>query len=112
MTRPPRIVALGGRSGPSLIVEGFRGSGWGVTAVVATTDSGSSSGVIREQFGLPAPGDIRSVLAAAAGPASDHRALAELLEFRFRPRRDSSLDNMALGNLILAAYAEALGDFA
>lgn len=108
----PRIVALGGRSGPSLIVEGFRRSGWDVTALVTTTDSGSSSGVIREQFGLPAPGDIRSVLAAAADPSPDHRELASLLEFRFRPRGDSSLANMALGNLILTAYTEVLGDFA
>jgi uncharacterized cofD-like protein len=93
-------------------VDGFRGSGWNVTALVATTDSGSSTGVIREQFNLPAPGDIRSVLAAAAEPTTDHLSLASLLEFRFRPSSDSSLANMALGNLLLAAYAEVLGDFA
>ncbi len=107
----PRLVVLGGRSGPSLIVQGFRGSGWAVTAIVTTTDSGSSSGVIRDQFGLPAPGDIRSVLAAAANPRPDLKPLADLLEFRFRPAHDSSLRNMALGNLFLAALAEALGDF-
>ncbi len=107
----PRLVVLGGRSGPSLIVQGFRGSGWAVTAIVTTTDSGSSSGVIRDQFGLPAPGDIRSVLAAAANPRPDLKPLADLLEFRFRPTHDSSLRNMALGNLLLTALAEALGDF-
>ena len=46
----PRVVALGGRSGPSLIVKGFRGTGWDITALVITTDSGSSSGVIRERL--------------------------------------------------------------
>jgi uncharacterized cofD-like protein len=102
---------MGGRSGPSLIVEGFRGSGWAVTAIVTTTDTGSSSGVIRDQFGIPAPGDIRSVLAAAADPLPALKPLAELLEFRFRPAQDSTLRNMALGNLILAAFADALGDF-
>lgn len=107
----PRLVVLGGRSGPSLIVQGFRGSGWAVTAIVTTTDTGSSSGVIREQFGLPAPGDIRSVLAAAANPSPDVEPLAELFEFRFHPAHDSILRNMALGNLILTAFAQVLGDF-
>ena len=107
----PRLVAIGGRSGPSLIVRGFRESGWTVTAIVTTTDTGSSSGVIREQFGLPAPGDIRSVLAAAANPRAGLESLVDLFEFRFCPAGDSSLRNMALGNLILAAFARKLGDF-
>ncbi len=111
MDRPaPRLVALGGRSGPSLIVQGFRGLGWAVTALVTTTDSGSSSGVIREQFGVPAPGDIRTVLAAAADRTGDAGLLAELFEHRFRPACDSTLVNMALGNLVLTALAERLGD--
>jgi uncharacterized cofD-like protein len=107
---PPKLVTLGGRSGPSLIVQGFRGTGWTVTALVTTTDSGSSSGVIREQFRLPAPGDIRTVLAAAAEPTGDPNALADLFEHRLRPTGDSTLDNMALGNLVLTALAERLGD--
>lgn len=109
--RAPRLVALGGRSGPLLLVQGFKGSGWAVTAIVTTTDSGSSSGVIREQFGVPAPGDIRTVLAAAADLPSDLRLLADLFEFRLRPATESSLRNMALGNLILTALVEELGDF-
>ncbi len=107
----PRLVVVGGRSGPSLIVQGFRESGWDVTAIVTTTDTGSSSGVIRDQFGLPAPGDIRTVLAAAAKPRPGLEPLVDLFEFRFRPASDSSLRNMALGNLILTAFAETLGDF-
>jgi uncharacterized cofD-like protein len=107
----PRLVALGGRSGPFLIVQGFRGSGWAVTAIVTSTDSGSSSGIIREQFGIPAPGDIRSVLAAAANQGPGLKPLVDLLEFRFRPAHDSTLRNMALGNLILTAFSQALGDF-
>jgi len=94
-----------------LIVQGFRGSGWAVTAIVTTTDSGSSSGVIRDEFGLPAPGDIRSVLGAAAAPQPGLQPLIDVFEFRFRPSRDSTLRNMALGNLVLTAFAEVLGDF-
>jgi len=109
--RQPRLVTLGGRSGPCLVLEGFRGQGWDATALVATTDAGSSSGVIREQFGLPAPGDIRSVLATASALPPEARSLLDLLEHRLRPAGDSTLDNMALGNLVLAALAERLGDF-
>ena len=107
----PRLVVLGGGSGPSLIVQGFRESDWAVTAIVTTTDTGSSSGIIRDQFGLPAPGDIRTVLAAAANPRPGLEPLVDLFEFRFRPAWDSSLRNMALGNLILTAFAETLGGF-
>ena len=107
----PRLVTIGGRSGPSLIVQGFRGYGWAVTAIVTTTDSGSSSGVLRDQFGIPAPGDIRSVLAAAANPQPNLKPLADLFEHRLRPAHDPTLRHMALGNLILAAFSEALGDF-
>ncbi len=105
----PSLVAVGGRSGPSLIVRGFRESAWAVTAIVTTTDTGSSSGIIREQFGLPAPGDIRTVLAAAANPRPGLESLVDLFEYRFHPACDSSFRNMALGNLILAAYAGKLG---
>jgi len=109
--RRPKIVALGGRSGPCLIVQGFRESGCEVTAIVTTTDSGASSGLIRDEFGLPAPGDIRSVLALAADASAEARLLADLFEFRFDPARDASLRNMALGNLILAALARREGGF-
>jgi uncharacterized cofD-like protein len=93
------------------VLEGFRDAGYAVTALVATTDTGSSSGVIREQFGLPAPGDLRTVLVAASGLPPGLRPLADLFEHRFQPARDSSLRNMALGNLVLAALAARLGDF-
>lgn len=109
--RAPRLVTLGGRSGPCLLLEALRGAGWEVTALVATTDSGSSTGRIREEFGLPAPGDIRSVLAAAADLPAELQVIPALLEHRFRPVRDAGLGNMALGNLLLVALAERLGDF-
>jgi uncharacterized cofD-like protein len=93
------------------VLEGFRDAGWAVTALVATTDTGSSSGVIREQFNLPAPGDIRTVLVTASGLPAEFRPLADLLEYRLQPADDSSLRNMALGNLVLAALAEKAGGF-
>ena len=107
----PRLVAIGGRAGPSLIIQGFKESGWLVTAIVTTTDSGSSSGIIREQFGIPAPGDIRSVLVHAADPPPALKPLPDLFEFRFQPSQDSTLRNMALGNLVLTALAQTLGGF-
>jgi len=109
--RRPRLVTLGGRSGPCLILQGFRGSGWEVTALVATTDTGSGSGIVREQFGLPAPGDIRTVLVTASDLPPAYRPLADLLEHRFLPARGGPLANMALGNLVLAALAARGGGF-
>ena len=51
------------------------------------------------------------MLVAAADPVTDLRLLADLFEFRFHLKQDSDLRNMAMGNLILTAYATVLGDF-
>jgi len=40
---------------------------WKVSAIIATGDSGGSTGVIRESYSLPALGDIVKNLAALGG---------------------------------------------
>jgi len=77
-----------------------------VTAVVAMSDDGGSSGRLRRTRGLLPPGDVRNclvALAAAGGP------LAGVLQHRFGGK--GSLAGHALGNLVLAALTEMHGDF-
>jgi uncharacterized cofD-like protein len=83
-----------------------------LTAIVAVTDEGRSSGPIRAAFGLPAPGDLRNALLALATPATVHDAgWANLFGQRLAQARGAPWEGMAVGNVLLAALAEQAGDF-
>jgi uncharacterized cofD-like protein len=77
-----------------------------VTAVVATSDDGGSSGELRRRYGLPAPGDIRNCLVALAGGPGP---LAGLFQHRFGG--EGALAGHTVGNVVLTALAQQLGDF-
>ena len=103
--RGPRIVALGGGTGLSTLVRGLKEYTSHVTAVVTVTDDGGSSGRLVDELGILPPGDIRNVLVALA----DMEPLMEqVLQHRFSR---GSLAGHSLGNLLLGALTEVLGDF-
>jgi uncharacterized cofD-like protein len=112
-TRPLEIAALGGGSGLPRVLAGLAG-GVGleddravhVTAVVTTADDGGSSGALRRGYGMPAPGDARNCLVALAARESP---LAALFQHRFRGA--GPLAGHTVGNVVLAALTERLGDF-
>src|SRR5947208_7316675 len=76
-----------------------------VTAVVTTTDDGGSSGRLRRDFGMPAPGDLRSCLAALA---EDESLVGQLFQHRFTT---GELAGHSFGNLFLAGMTDLLGSF-
>ena len=102
----PRIVALGGGTGLSRLLRGVRGATSNLTAVVAVSDDGGSSGRLREAFDMPAPGDLVDCLAALS---NDEVALGRLLDYRFQ--RGAELQGHTFGNLFLTTLAEVEGDF-
>jgi uncharacterized cofD-like protein len=112
--RPLRVVALGGGTGLPVVLRGLgrhvrrRGgrAGLDLTAVVAMSDDGGSSGRLRRTRGLLPPGDVRNCLVALS---ASRGALADVLQYRFGGK--GSLAGHALGNLLLAALAEMHGDF-
>lgn len=73
------------------------------TAVVATSDDGGSSGRLRADLGIAAPGDLRRCLTSVA----PDRELARSLEHRFS---DGELAGHAVGNLVLAGLVDAGSD--
>src|SRR5207247_2349058 len=76
-----------------------------VSAIVTVADDGGSSGILRAQLGIPAPGDLRMAIAALA---SDEQREG-LIQFRFK---EGELAGHPLGNLLIAALADLRGDFA
>jgi uncharacterized cofD-like protein len=101
----PSIVAVGGGTGLATLLRGIKGFTRKITAVVAVTDEGGSSGRLRTEWGVLPPGDVRNCMVALA---EDDNALKRLLEFRF-DRGELSGHN--LGNLLLLAVSELCGDF-
>lgn len=75
-----------------------------ITAIVAVTDDGGSSGELRRQYGVLPPGDVRNCVAALAG---DESAIAGLLQHRFD--HGAELKGHPVGNLILTALTRQLG---
>ncbi len=107
LARGPRIVAFGGGTGLSNLLRGLREHSSNLTAVVAVSDDGGSSGRLRDAFGMPAPGDLSDCLAAL----SDHESqVSRLLEYRFE--RGGELAGHTFGNLIITTLTEVEGDFA
>ena len=100
-----RVVALGGGHGLAVTLTALRLLGIEPTAVVAVADDGGSSGRLRRDLGLPAPGDLRKAMLALADPAAEVR---ELFGYRFE-RGDLAGHN--LGNLALAALTDLKGGF-
>jgi uncharacterized cofD-like protein len=122
LARGPRIVAIGGGTGLSTLLRGLKEHTSNLTAVVTVADDGGSSGVLREELGIPPVGDIRNCIAALADAEP---LMSDLLQYRFPAVVEGAaegptpatadapgLAGHAIGNLLLAAMtAIEGGDF-
>ncbi len=99
------MVAIGGGHGLASSLRAARTYATDIVGIVSAADDGGSSGRIRRELGLPAPGDIRRCLSALA---SDDSLLAHSLEHRFDR---GPLEGHPIGNLLIAGLASASGDF-
>ncbi|MBN1441096.1 MAG: YvcK family protein, partial [Planctomycetes bacterium] len=77
---PPRVVAFGGGTGMAALLQGLKAYTDQITAVVTVTDNGGSSGRLRNDFDIAAPGDIRNCLIALADVDP---VIAEAFQYRF-----------------------------
>lgn len=111
------IVALGGGNGLATLLSGlkiFVGRESDefptidrLSAIVAVSDDGGSSGRLRDEFQMPPPGDVRNCMVALS---EDSHLISKLFKFRFTG--DGQLGGHSFGNLFLAALSEITGDFA
>jgi uncharacterized cofD-like protein len=105
--RGPAVVGLGGGHGLATTLAAVRRYASDITAVVSVADDGGSSGRLRRDFGIPAPGDVRRCLVALASDPTGPWASAFGMRF---DRGDVS--GHVLGNLVLASLASTTGSFA
>jgi len=105
LKKGPKVVIIGGGSGLGNILKGLKEHTSNITAIVTTFDDGSSTGKLRQEFDVLAPGDIRQCITALSTSES---SMERLLSYRFK---DGHLDNHSLGNLFLVAMTDIMGSF-
>ena len=81
-----------------------------LTAVAAMTDSGGSSGRLREELGQLPPGDVRQCLVALSPDDRSTALMARLFDYRFSA--GNGLNGHSFGNLFLTALSELTGNTA
>ncbi|ADC88148.1 YvcK family protein [Staphylococcus lugdunensis] len=100
-----KIVLIGGGTGLSVLARGLRNYPIDITAIVTVADDGGSTGVIRNEMDIPAPGDIRNVIAALSDAEP---IIQDLFQYRFEANQ---IGGHSLGNLLLAALTNIENDF-
>ena len=100
-----KVVVLGGGTGCSTLLRGLKEFPIDLTAIVSVCDDGNSTGVLREEFNIPAVGDIRRVLVSLS---ETEPLVMELFNYRFKTTSD--LDGHTVGNLLLTASSEITGN--
>jgi uncharacterized cofD-like protein len=93
----PAVVCIGGGTGISTLLRGLKRITQNITAIVTVSDDGGGSGVLRDELGMPPPGDIRNCMQALSNAEP---TLEILMAYRFE---SGSLRGQSFGNLFLAA---------
>ncbi len=106
LARGPRIVAIGGGTGLSVLLRGLKAYTDNLTAIVTVGDDGGSSGRLREELGVLPPGDFRNCLVAMSDAES---LVAELFQYRFE--QGDCLKGHSFGNLFIAAMTSVTNGF-
>jgi len=105
LNRGPRIVAVGGGTGLSMLLSGVKNITNNLTAIVTVGDDGGSSGRLRESMGILPPGDIRHCITALA---DDEDLVNKLFKYRFK--NGEGLEGHSFGNLFITALCAITGD--
>lgn len=101
-----KVVVIGGGTGGFTVLSGLRKYPVELSAIVTMADDGGSTGVLREEFGILPPGDVRRVLVALS--RSDNKVLSDLFNYRFA---EGGLKGHAFGNIMLTALERLTGSF-
>ncbi|MGY0693565.1 gluconeogenesis factor YvcK family protein [Virgibacillus sp. FSP13] len=102
----PNVVVIGGGTGMPVLLRGLKDLPINLTALVTVADDGGSTGRLRSEMAIPAPGDIRNVIAALSDAEP---MLLDLFQHRFA--NGNGLSGHSMGNLLLAAMTSLTGDF-
>ena len=104
--RGPKIVAIGGGTGLSVLLSGLKAYTDNLTAIITVSDDGGSSGRLRRELGVLPPGDFRNCIVAMSNSES---LLPELFQYRFS--EGDGLKGHSFGNLFIVAMSNITKSF-
>ena len=99
-----KIVVIGGGTGNYTVLSALRTTGAHLTAIVAMSDDGGSTGVLRDELGVLPPGDVRQCLVAL----SNSPKLRDLFQYRFE---EGTFGGHSVGNILLTALEKISDNF-
>ncbi len=105
-TPDPRIVVIGGGTGSFTVLSALKSHTRNITAIVNMVDDGGSTGLLRDEFGVLPPGDVRQCLVALSESTDNMR---DLFNYRFD---GDTFGGHSFGNLFLAVLEKTTGNFA
>lgn len=99
-----KVVTIGGGTGTFTVLSGLKKYPLQLSAIVTMMDDGGSSGVLRDEFGVLPPGDLRQCLVALSegGPT-----MRKLFNHRY-DRGDLSGHNF--GNIFISTLEQVTGN--
>jgi uncharacterized cofD-like protein len=105
-----KVVVVGGGTGTHTVLRGLRlySDSIDIKAVVSMSDSGGSTGRLRDEFGFLPIGDVRNALTALAAEGDEYDSLLRQL-FSYRFDKGNGLSGHNFGNLFLTALTDILG---
>lgn len=102
-----KIVVIGGGTGSYNVLRGLKRYTDELTAIVTMFDSGGSTGILRDEFGVLPPGDVRRCLLALSDEKKQNKLLRDLFTYRFD--KGGGLSGHSFGNLFLTALKDVTG---
>ena len=110
MNKKINITVIGGGAGTFNVLYGLKGlkmrEDLNLAAIIAMTDSGGTTGKIRDDYGVLPPGDIRRGIAALA---KNTGMVRKLFEYKFD--ESGTIGGNKIGNILLTALADITGSF-
>lgn len=101
------VTTIGWWNGSYWLLSSIRDNDdYNISAIISMSDSGWSTWVLREEFWILPPGDVRRAVMALS---REHEVVKELFNYRYD--KDCSVWGHSLWNLIITAMTDITGDF-
>lgn len=100
-----KVVVIGGGAGAFVVLSGIKQYDLDISAIVCMTDSGGSTGRLRDQYGVLPPGDLRQCLVALSEAPE---LWSKLFLYRFE---NGDLKGHNFGNIFLTVLEKITDDY-
>jgi uncharacterized cofD-like protein len=98
-----KVAVIGGGTGNFTVISGLKMyKSLDLSAIVSMVDDGGSTGILRNEFGILPPGDVRQCMIAMS---EESALIQKLFQYRFK----GSIGNHNFGNLFHLALSEITG---